>query len=204
MSRLVLFDFDGTLTTKDSFPLFIKFCKGNSVFFFGFLLHGFSILLYKLGLKSGESLKQTVLSWFFKNNSEAELKERGVLFIEYLFEKKLFHSEILQKLVSESFQGSTVVVVSASPDIWIEPFCKKFNIRSISTKLLFENGKFNGRLATRNCAGKEKAHRIKEAFDLSTIKEIVAYGNSKDDLEMLSIAQEKYWVSSNGKIKCLI
>jgi HAD superfamily phosphoserine phosphatase-like hydrolase len=200
MSKLILFDFDGTLTKKDSFPLFIRFSCGSVNYLIGFSIHSFSILLYKLGIISGEKLKQSVMSWFFKGSSENELRKNGSSFIDFLLENHFFNPSILQALINEVESGNTVAVVSASPDIWIKPFCDKFKVKCISTKLKFENETFTGLFETANCAGIEKARRIRSVYDLSEFKEIIAYGNSKDDLEMLGLAQIKNWINAKGEI----
>ena len=200
MNKLVLFDFDGTLTKKDSFPLFIKYCTSNLTYFWGFSLHIIPIIAYKLGFLSGEKLKQKILSWFFKGIDETFLKKKGEEFIEYLFIKKLLNENIIQNLESEINAGNTVCVVSASPEIWIYPFCKKMKIDCICTEMKFVSGKFTGELASQNCTGIEKARRVQEKYKLDLFEEIQAYGNSKDDFEMLAIANKKFMVNKDGNI----
>ena len=60
MSKLALFDFDGTITTKDSFVEFIKFKHGFLGFAVGFLLMSPVILLYKTKLIPNWKAKQWV------------------------------------------------------------------------------------------------------------------------------------------------
>ena len=38
VKKVYAFDFDGTLTTKDTLLEFIRFARGNTAFLFGFLL----------------------------------------------------------------------------------------------------------------------------------------------------------------------
>lgn len=47
---VVAFDFDGTITTKDTLLEFIRFSKGAMAFFLGFLLHTPYLILFKLDL----------------------------------------------------------------------------------------------------------------------------------------------------------
>ena len=44
--NLALFDFDGTITNRDSFIDFIKFAKGNLKFFQGFMILSPILILY--------------------------------------------------------------------------------------------------------------------------------------------------------------
>lgn len=39
MKQIVAFDFDGTITNRDTLLEFIKFAKGKTAFYLGFLLH---------------------------------------------------------------------------------------------------------------------------------------------------------------------
>jgi phosphatidylglycerophosphatase C len=73
--RLVLFDFDGTITTRDSFLEFLLFYSGKVKFFLGMLVLSPVIALYVLKLIPNWKGKQIVLRWFWEaltlNNSIA-------------------------------------------------------------------------------------------------------------------------------------
>ena len=67
--RIYAFDFDGTLTTKDTLIEFIRFSKGIVRLFLGFLLFSPLLILMKLHLYPNWKAKQRVFSWFFKGMS---------------------------------------------------------------------------------------------------------------------------------------
>lgn len=67
--RIYAFDFDGTLTTKDTLIEFIRFSKGRVRLFLGFLLFSPLLILMKLHLYPNWKAKQRVFSWFFKGMS---------------------------------------------------------------------------------------------------------------------------------------
>jgi hypothetical protein len=62
---LLFFDFDGTITTKDTLLEFIKFSKGKLNFLSGFLIYSPFLVAYKLGIISNQSAKEKVLATFF-------------------------------------------------------------------------------------------------------------------------------------------
>ena len=66
MRKIYAFDFDGTLTTKDTLLEFIRFAKGSGQMFCGFLLFSPLLLLMKLHLYPNWKAKQLVFSYFFK------------------------------------------------------------------------------------------------------------------------------------------
>ena len=64
--RIAVFDFDGTVTTKDTLLEFIKFVRGPVSFYAGFLRYAPQLLAYKLGLYPNWKVKQQIFSHFFK------------------------------------------------------------------------------------------------------------------------------------------
>ena len=64
--KLYAFDFDGTITKRDTLIAFIRYAKGTSAFVLGFLLHAPLLVLMKLGLYPNWKAKQRVFAYFFK------------------------------------------------------------------------------------------------------------------------------------------
>ena len=48
MKRVAVFDFDGTITRKDTLIEFIRFAKGSAALYWGLLLHLPWLILMKL------------------------------------------------------------------------------------------------------------------------------------------------------------
>ena len=66
MKQIVAFDFDGTITNRDTLLEFIKFAKGKTAFYLGFLLHLPWLLAMKCHLYPNWKTKQMIFSYFFK------------------------------------------------------------------------------------------------------------------------------------------
>ena len=187
---LVLFDFDGTLTKRDTFPQFIFFSKGYFKGLLGFIIYSPVIFLFLIKIVSGAKLKEKLVSFYFKGEKEEELKQKGTRFIEKLIQSDSLDKNTFEKLEMHLAQNDKVCIVSASLDIWIESFCKKFNLDYLCTELQFENGTYTGNLKTPNCNNAEKAIRIKQKYNLADYSKIIAYGNSKGDKAMFDLATE--------------
>ena len=187
---LVLFDFDGTLTKRDTFLQFIFFSQGYLKGLGGFLIFSPFGLLFFLKIVSGAKLKEKMVSYFFKGMSHDELRTQGKKFIENLNLTSGFNDPIMKSLTKYKVDGVEVCIVSASLDIWIEPFCKQFDLNHLCTELNFENGKCRGTFKTPNCNGVEKAIRIKQKYNLKEYSTIIAYGNSGVDRAMFELATE--------------
>ncbi|MFS6556430.1 HAD family hydrolase, partial [Parabacteroides distasonis] len=66
MKRLYAFDFDGTLTTKDTLLEFIKFAKGSCALYAAFALYLPLLVLMKLRLYSNYRTKEKIFSHLFR------------------------------------------------------------------------------------------------------------------------------------------
>src|SRR3979411_3011079 len=65
--KIAFFDFDGTITTKDTLLEFIKYSKGILRFYLGFLLNSPWLFAYRLKLISNQQAKERILRFFFRN-----------------------------------------------------------------------------------------------------------------------------------------
>jgi phosphatidylglycerophosphatase C len=188
---LALFDFDGTITQKDTFIEFLKFTHGKIIFSLYFLMLSPVLILLKLKLIPNWRAKEIVLSFFYRSYKRDTLEKLGNEFINKI--DKLVYTEAKNKINFHKESGDRVIVVSASCNIWIKPWCNKNQIELISTDLLFIDNKFSGKLNGKNCYGAEKVVRITQLLNLNEFKYIYAYGDSKGDKEMLSIANEMFY-----------
>jgi phosphatidylglycerophosphatase C len=189
---LILFDFDGTITSKDSFWDFLRFVKGDFSLFIGLVLATLK-QVFSLGKFDNSTLKAAILSHFFKGFSENEL----IILGEKYFHTRMQHilkPKILLKIESYKKENSELALVSASIDCWLLPFAKAHGMTLICTELAYKKGIFSGYFATPNCNYEEKATRIKARFNLENYLKIIAFGNSKGDQAMLDLADEYFLV----------
>jgi hypothetical protein len=69
---IIAFDFDGTITSRDTFFEFIKFIKGEKRFYTGLLLYSPLLIAYKMKLYPNWKVKEKIFSYFFKGISMPE------------------------------------------------------------------------------------------------------------------------------------
>tara|TARA_B100001029_G_scaffold20861_1_gene13788 strand:+ start:32 stop:613 length:582 start_codon:yes stop_codon:yes gene_type:complete len=189
--KIAFFDFDGTITYKDSTINFIRFIKGNTKFFIGIFLLSPFLLLYKLNIISNNAIKNIIIKYYFKDMPIEYFRQKAEKFsLKYIDD--IVRDKAIKRIKWHKEQGHTVVIVSASIDLWLMPWCYRNNINLISTKLETKNSKISG-ICDKNCFGSEKVNRINREYNLSNYDYIYAYGNSKGDYEMLEIADEKYY-----------
>jgi|APSaa5957512535_1039671.scaffolds.fasta_scaffold51479_2 phosphatidylglycerophosphatase C len=186
---LAFFDFDGTITTSDSLIKFIRFVVGDVRFIYGLIILAPVLIFYKLKLIPNYKAKQAVLCYFFKGMIQEDfLQAANEYSLKHI--NDILRPKAMQKIRQHKDQGHKVVIVSASIECWIKPWCDKHDLDLISTKLEMAEGVVTGKFSTKNCYGVEKKHRIKEVYNLDDYDYIYAYGDSQGDLEMLGIADK--------------
>lgn len=190
--KLALFDFDGTLINKDSFMLFSLFCLERRKVIASFMRILPELLIAKVCRKDTGKIKENLFRYLFEGMDAEIFNQRCADFVEILdkhYNKKL-------KLISEEFQKANIptIIVSASISNWLEPWAKKNGFtKVIATELEIDaQGKLTGYFKTPNCKGSQKVERIKKELPDIDKYEIYAYGNSKGDKEMLSLATYPY------------
>lgn len=189
---LALFDFDGTITTKDTLFELIKFQKGNIAFYLGMIWLSPILILFKLWVIPNWRTKEIVLSFFFANQTQSSFQQMCDRFISSALPFML-REEALKKIRHHAKNGDRVIVVSASAYNWVEGWCQSMNIELIATRLDSQNGILTGKLESLNCNGEEKVKRIKEHLTLTNFSPIYAYGNSSGDKPMLALADHPFY-----------
>lgn len=187
---IAAFDFDGTLTVKDSFPAFIRYATGTPRFLAGFLLYAPHLVLMKLGLYPGDKAKEQVFSHFFKG---WEYKRFQALGQDFATEVEAMRNEpTIKRLQEQIAGGDTVYVISASIREWVEPWCLRQGVNAVLTTEIEvdADGKLTGRFKTRNCNGEEKVKRLLQVEPDRPNYHLVAYGDSNGDRPLLAFADE--------------
>lgn len=189
--RIEAFDFDGTLTNRDTLLEFIRYTNGNISFIFGILLFSPFLILMKMHLYPNWKVKQSIFSYFYKGLSIADFNRYCNDFAsdkKYIIRKE--GMDAVQKAIRE---GSKVLIVSASIDNWVEPFFEGLNVCVLGTKIEVNDNLITGRFLTKNCYGIEKVNRINEVCQHREDYTLVAYGDSRGDKEMLDYADKGYY-----------
>lgn len=187
--KLVLFDFDNTLTTKDSLWGFLFFSRGRFAVLASIIILAPFFICYGLRLMNGGMLKEKLLRWHFKGEKQEVIEGLAREFNSEIISKSL-RAEVLGKLVDYKNNGDEVCIVSASCDVWIKPFCEQYNCSYLTTEMEFNHGSYSGKFRTPNCNGEEKSVRIRAAYNLSGFEKVIAFGNSSGDAAMFALAHE--------------
>ena len=191
MKKLYFFDFDGTLTYKDTMFLYLKFYN-SAKFNFQFLKHIPLFILLKLKLASAEKVKKSFISSILKGQSKTKIEEKSQQFFEKYY-PEIIRENAIEFIKNIDREHTESYLVTASLDIWVKPFAEKFKMNLLATRAEFKNEIFTGNFVGNNCNGGEKVHRIKEAIQGKKFDKTIAFGDTSGDKEMLEWANESHF-----------
>lgn len=118
--KIYAFDFDGTLTRRDTFIEFIRYVFGTRRMLTGILRFAPILVLMKLGRYPNWKAKQRVFSWFFKG---MEIDKFDDLCTRFAHDCQSVRRDdgfaIIRRALNE---GHQVTIISASIENWVRPF----------------------------------------------------------------------------------
>jgi HAD superfamily hydrolase (TIGR01490 family) len=190
---IAVFDFDGTITKKDTLLEFIKFSRGKLRFYLCFLLFLPMIILMKIKLLSNQKVKQLVFTYLYKGESIETFNKWGTEFS--LVINKMLLPKAVEALKLHKDNGNKIVIVSASIENWIKPWADKIGVDMVlATKIETDKkGLLTGRFLTKNCYGREKVSRLLKVFPNRDNYTLFAYGDSRGDKELIEFAEEGFY-----------
>lgn len=189
--QIYIYDFDGTLTRRDSFLDFIRYTCGSRSLYCGLLLFSPLLILMKLRLYANGRAKERLFTHFFQGMS---IRVFDDLCAKYGLSRADLLLDAARKAVNEvASNGYRIFIVSASVDRWVLPFFRDVpNVTVIGTQIEVENGLVTGRFSTPNCYGAEKVRRIQALLPYREQYKLIAHGDSRGDKEMLNYADQGY------------
>lgn len=181
-----IYDFDDTIYAGDTMVDILKYSIVRHPFLvLSSILNTIKCYLkYKNKKAPFENVKESLLSFLFKINNREE-------YINKFIDSKKHKIKKWYK----ANQKEDDIIISASYELWIKPFCNKIGIKNVIATITDENGKILGK----NCKREEKVRRLYEEFPNIKVNE--SYSDSKTDIPMLEIAKKPFIVEGNNLIK---
>ncbi len=188
------FDFDGTLTCRDTLLPFLLQLAGWGGVLRGTLALSPTLLGYGLRLLPNDVAKERVLRRFLAGMGEEELRCAGARYArEHL--PRMMRPAALARLEWHRRQGHRCVVISASIEHYVAPWARTAGFDDvIATRLALDSaGRVTGGYDGANCYGVEKVRRLCALLDVREDYEIYAYGDSRGDHELLALADHAWY-----------
>lgn len=191
--ELIAFDFDGTITTKDTFALFLRYYAGTTRWALNLIMLLPGFIAYGLRIIDRNAVKKQVVSRFFGGESQAGVKARAERFAREVI-PGLVRPDALAEVKAKLARGEAVALVSASINDYLDVWAQDNGIlKVIATRLAANGDVLTGALDGPNCWGEGKLASI--AAEMSPKNYVIAeaYGDSEGDKPMLVAAKVTFW-----------
>lgn len=187
---LVAFDFDGTLTWRDSFLAFLAWRFGPVRYALGMVRLVPAGLAYALHRDRGR-MKAATVNAFLAGVSRHELLVQADRFAA-ANARRLLRPDAIRCWRRWQEQGARLIIVTASPELLVAPFARGLGAEAVlGTRLAFSPSEIaTGALDGPNCRGPEKVERLTALLGARPRLD-AAYGDSDGDLDMLALAEEQ-------------
>lgn len=194
---IVAFDFDGTLTIRDSYTAFLRWRRGPVVYGAGLALLTPDLLAYPFKRDRGR-LKAAATKILLAGESAETVAADAARFCETNWDR-FMRPDALATWDRWGREGALRVIVTASPSLTVRPFADRLGADALlGTELEVDGqGRLTGAFATPNCRAAEKVVRLREAYG-DDVWLAAAYGDTSGDTEMLAIAEHRGWREFKG------
>jgi phosphatidylglycerophosphatase C len=209
-SAVAAFDLDGTLTEGGSVVAWLSAVAGGDHVRSAILRHSPSLVVG--AIRSGptaDAAKERLFTAVLAGQEATRVTSVSAAFAaEHL--NGHVRRPVAERLAAHLDAGHLVVVVSASPSLYVTRIAESLGAHgAVGTDLAVnEHGELTGHYEGANCRGAEKLRKVREllvALGAGTqgAAPLFAYGNSRGDLRLLSGADYPVDVSRLGRLGAL-
>jgi phosphatidylglycerophosphatase C len=192
------FDFDGTVTRGDTLLGFLERLCGRRRVAAALAAESAALLGLARRTADRDAVKARLLARLLGGWGEEDLALVVQHYTEFLIDRRL-RRDVLQRLTCHRGRGHELVLVSASPEIYVAPTARRLGFDKVFATRLERSldGHLTGHLEGVNVRGSEKARLLAGYLGEGPV-ELWAYGNSSGDREMLAMAQNAFLVTRRG------
>ncbi len=187
--QIVAFDFDGTLSVRDSFLAFLAWRSGPLAYAAGLASLAPQAVGYLVNPDRGR-IKAAAVRAFLRGLGRDELAQACAAFAASDQGVRIIRPDAEASWRRWRGDGALLAIVTASPEDVVAPFAARLGADVlIGTRLAFDDaGRVTGAFDGANCRGVEKVRRLQDQFG-PDVRLAAAYGDTAGDREMLAIAE---------------
>ncbi|HUK03407.1 MAG TPA: HAD-IB family hydrolase [Steroidobacteraceae bacterium] len=202
MTRLVVFDLDGTITRGDSLLPYVLGFLGRRPWELVRVLGAVPAFgRFLLGRADRGQLKSAFMRTTLGGRTRAELASWTEHFVARWLARRTYPGA-LRAIARHRDQGDQLVLLSASPDLYVSAIAARLGFsESISTGVRWEADRFDGRLTTPNRRGPEKTACVAALRQRFPAARTAAYANAHSDLDHLRAVDEPLLVNGSRRAR---
>ncbi|EJL81737.1 HAD-superfamily subfamily IB hydrolase, TIGR01490 [Polaromonas sp. CF318] len=197
------FDFDGTLTRRDTFTVFLARGLGWPRFVWALLRCSPWLVAYALRIVPNNIAKGKLMQATLAGRSLAEIDGWAAQWLAKDFPGQL-REDAMAHLARHREAGHCCVMVSASPDIYLKQVARQLGFDALLCTEMEVTGeaearRLTGRMRTPNCHGEQKVVRLRDwaagRFGAAGLEGVTlyAYGDTSGDKPMLRLARYAWY-----------
>jgi phosphatidylglycerophosphatase C len=196
--RLALFDLDGTLTRHDTYvPFVLGLLARQPARWLRLLLLILPALGYLAGRLDRGGLKGAILHQLFEGLPRDAVSSWAQRFAAAVVPARLL-PEAHRTLQEHLAAGDHVVVLSASPDLYVPLIAQRLGVSEAHCTAIRWNGPtLDGRLAGPNRRDQEKSRVLDALRAAHPGLPVIAYGNSPADLIHMRRCEQAVYVNAS-------
>ena len=197
--EIYVFDFDGTITTRDTFALFLRYYAGTARWALNITKLLPTFAAYKLGRIDRHAVKHAVINRFFAGESVADVNARAATFAQEVIPDLIRPAarKRLETLLNSPKCGpESLYICSASIGPYLREWASSCGVHEqnvMSTELSVDNGRITEGVSGYNVWGPNKVRRILDQFMPHSVRIVEAYGDTRGDREMLHAAEASFF-----------
>lgn len=197
MTVVAAFDFDATLTRRDTVVPFLRRLAGDRGLALGLLARSHRLAPAAMR-RNRDALRAMATEQVFRGRPIADVEALARDFGDEIFAVGL-RPDTAARLQWHREAGHRIVIVSASYEQYVRVVGEHLGVDAVlATRLEVEAGRCTGRLEGPNCRGPEKLVRLRGWLDEHGLAPddvaLWAYGDSSGDRELLAAADHPHWV----------
>ena len=191
---IAAFDFDKTISTRDTLIPFLIFLHGWVRVFLGTLRLLPYFFAYFLGFATRKRTKERVFEEYFFGMETVDYQRHAQEFSKEKLDH-LIRPKARSRIEWHRNQGHRLIIVSAAVGCYLEDWAEVNGFESVvASRLESKSGRITGRLRGENCRCEEKVRRLMEYLETEEKDfTLYAYGDSRGDKELLGFADYPFY-----------
>lgn len=194
---ITLFDFDSTLTFRDTMRPFAVYSARRYHCRWKIAVLYLLLCALKAGCISDSYFKETYLKFFFAGRSDQEVYAAAQDFFKInLVGEHFLRPRVMERLRAHLAAGDDVYLVSANFDFFLAPLIRLWQLKGIiATKAESRGEVLTGRIEGVPCKGAEKCARTRAIIGEEALRNATVYGDS-EDAPLMSAAGRSFFADT--------